>query len=299
MTNAPSAGKPIDRLSVAELNREEFNRKYRVPGKPLVITDFLAETVDWDLDFLCKHLDGRKFQVRDYGSGHFDAPRREWTKYCDHIQMTMGDFAAHLRDGSAKSRNLYLAQNPIGDSEAVKTIADEMRFLTETLGFEPIIPEASLNLWLGASGHVEPMHFDPGDGTLIMMHGEKRVVLYPPKQSKHLYPFGFYDVLPFWVSQVNSLAPDLDAYPDFSKAAADRFEVVLSPGQLLFIPTQWWHEVIAQGEGYVCSCNHFWKVKPWRRRFQTIRGFVIQAMNLFPWRWVLRFNRFIYQFKKS
>lgn len=298
MTNTPSAAKPIDRLTIAELSGEKFNREYRTPGKPLVITDLLAETVDWDLDFLSKQLDGRKFLVRDYGQGHSDVPRREWKKYCDHIQMTMREFAAHIRDGSAQNRNLYLAQNPIGDSEAVKTIANEMRFLTETLGFEPIIPTASLNLWLGAVGHIEPLHFDPGDGTMIMMHGKKRVVLYPPKQSQNLYPFGFYDVLPFWVSQVNSLEPDFQTYPNFARAAQDRYEVVLSPGQALYIPTHWWHEVIAVGEGYVCSCNHFWKVKPGWRRFQTIRGVVINAMNLLPWPWVLRFNRFIYQFKK-
>jgi hypothetical protein len=298
MTSETSARKAIDQLTVAELTTEKFNKEYRVPGKPLVITDFLDNSVDWDLDFLCSHLGDRKFAVRDYGEGHFDAPRTEWTKYCDHVQMTIHDFAAHIKDGSAKKRNLYLAQNPIAETDALKSIATEMQFLTKTLGFEPIVPEASLNLWLGAAGHAEPLHFDPGDGTLIMMHGKKRVVLYPPKQSKNLYPFGFYDVLPFWVSRVNIDDPDLQIFPDFSKAEQDRYEVVLGAGQALFIPTQWWHEVIAEGEGYVCSCNHFWKVKPWWRKLQTLRGIVLFSMNLLPWNWVLRFNRFIYQFKK-
>ncbi|MBL6987283.1 MAG: cupin-like domain-containing protein [Methylobacter sp.] len=298
MTNKASTPKAIDRFTKIELTAEKFDKNYRIPGRPVVVTDFLDSSIDWNLDFLRRHLGEGKFAVRDYGEGHFDAPRNQWTKYCDHVQMSIHDFATHITDGSAKKRNLYLAQNPIGETEAAKTIADEMRFLTQVLGFEPIIPEVSLNLWLGPAGHAEPLHFDPGDGTMMLLHGQKKVILYPPKQSANLYPFGFYDVLPFWVSQVNIEDPDLGEHPNFNKAQQDRYEVVLSPGQVLFIPTQWWHEVVAEGEGYVCSCNCFWKVKPLNRKFQSLRGAVLFAMNLLPWHWVLRFNRFIYKFKK-
>lgn len=288
----------IDHFSVSALNGGKFDKDYRRAGKPVVIDDFLDAAVDWDLDFLTSNLGDGEFAVRDYGEGHFEKPRYQWSKYCDHIKMTIQDFAQHLTDGSAKKRNLYLAQNPIGETLAAQSIAKEMQYITKELGFEEIIPEASLNLWLGPAGHAEPLHFDPGDGTLMLLHGKKRVILYPPKQTSNLYPFGFYDILPFWVSKVNVDKPDLTEHPKFSQAEADRYEVVLSPGQLLYIPTHWWHEVVAEGEGYVCSCNFFWKVRPFWRNFQTVRSTVLFVMNFLPWHWVIRFNRFIYKFKK-
>ena len=289
----------IDHLTVSELTSDHFEQVYRRPGKPLVISDFFDSDIDWNLDFLSLNLGDQQFAVRDYGEGHFDTPKNQWTKYCDHIKLTIHEFIAHIRDGSAKQRNLYLAQNPIGGTKAALTIAGQMQLLTQTLGLEPAISEATLNLWFGPTGHTEPLHFDPSDGTMMMMHGKKRVVLYPPSQSPNLYPFGFYDVLPFWISQVNIEEPDLNKYPNFGKTQQNRYEVLLSPGQLLFIPAQWWHEVTAEGEGYVSSCNHFWKVRPLARNFQSFQGSVLYGVNFLPWKWVLRFSQSIHRLKKS
>lgn len=289
----------IDHVTTAELTPEKFDRQYRLPGKPVVVTDFINPPPDWDLEFLEANLGRDQWLVREYGAGHFDQPRYQWTKYCDHLKMTIDAFAGYLQDGSAKSRNLYLAQNPIGHTAAAQSIATELSFLTEKLKLEPAIPEACLNLWLGPAGHAEPLHFDPSDGTMMLLHGRKRVVLYPPEQTRDLYPFGFYDILPFWVSGVDIDRPNLEVHPRFSRAQQHRYEVTLGAGQLLFIPTHWWHEVVAEGDGFVCSCNFFWKVRPFRRRLLTLRSTVLWAMNLLPWHWVVRLNRFIYQLKNE
>ncbi len=299
MISTLNAVQDVDHLTVSELTGDHFEHVYRRPGKPLVITDFLDSNIDWNLNFLSLNLGDQQFAVRDYGEDHFNTPKNQWTKYCDHIKLTIHEFIAHIRDGSAKQRNLYLAQNPIGDTKAALSIAGQMQFLTQTLGLEPAISEATLNIWFGPAGHTEPLHFDPSDGTMMVMHGKKRVISYPPSQSPNLYPFGFYDVLPFWISQVNIEEPDLNKYPSFGKAQRNRYEVLLSPGQLLFIPAQWWHEVVAEGEGYVISCNHFWKVRPLVRNFQSFQGFVLYVVNFLPWKWVLCFSQSIHRLKKS
>ncbi|MDO9103410.1 MAG: cupin-like domain-containing protein [Methylovulum sp.] len=298
MNEQSLGGMRVDELSMADLTAQRFIQDYRNRGKPVVITDFIKPSVDWDLNFLCGHLGDDEYLVRHYGEGHFAKPRHLWTKYCDHLMMTMTAFAACIQDGSAKIKHLYLAQSPIGHTEAAKSIATELSFLTRDLGLEPAIRGATLNVWVGPAGHAEPLHFDPGDGTLIQLHGSKKVILFPPEQTAYLYPFGFYDTLPFWVSQVNIDNPDLDKHPDYSKAKQHRYELVLNPGQLLYIPTHWWHEVIALGDGYVCSCNHFWKVRPFWRNFNSSRSIVMLLMNRLPWHWVLRFNRFIFKLKK-
>ncbi|KAF5903290.1 tRNA wybutosine-synthesizing protein 5 [Clarias magur] len=71
-------------------------------------------------------------------------------------------------------------------------------------------------------------HYDVMDNLLAQVTGRKRVVLYSPQDALHLYLTGDKsDVL-----DVDS--PDLELYPDFVKAC--RYECVLEPGDLLFIP---------------------------------------------------------------
>jgi ribosomal protein L16 Arg81 hydroxylase len=71
---------------------------------------------------------------------------------------------------------------------------------------------------------------------LCQVYGRKRVLLCPPfelsliRNTHH----GVY-------SDIDAESPDLDAFPEFAKIS--RKEVVLSPGEALFIPVGWWHHV--------------------------------------------------------
>jgi hypothetical protein len=44
-------------------------------------------------------------------------------------------------------------------------------------------------------------------------------------------------------------------------------EVTLEPGEVLFIPANWWHECSSLSEDYNCSINRFWKVSQLSRLF--------------------------------
>jgi lysine-specific demethylase 8/hypoxia-inducible factor 1-alpha inhibitor (HIF hydroxylase) len=140
-----------------------------------------------------------------------------------------------------------------------------------------------LNLWLGAGGHTEPLHFDSHDGTLMQLHGEKRVVLFPPSQTDNLYPFTFFGGgLAPWFSQVYLDKPDFAAYPALHTALTTKLEVTIAQGEVLYIPANWWHEVSSLGSEYVCSLNRFWKVRPVKRRFATPRATAIYFLLKMP-----------------
>jgi hypothetical protein len=123
-------------------------------------------------------------------------------------------------------------------------------------------------LWWGPGGHTEPLHFDSGDGTLAQLHGTKRVVLFPPSQTRNLYPFPLHrrGIAP-WISQVYPDRPDFDRFPRLKTALPHRMDITLAAGEMLFIPANWWHEVSALSEDYICSINRFWKVAPLSRLF--------------------------------
>ncbi|KAJ1999519.1 hypothetical protein GGI04_004540 [Coemansia thaxteri] len=77
--------------------------------------------------------------------------------------------------------------------------------------------------------------------------GEKRWILVPPGQT-HL----FTDRLGNWVH--NILDYDQRAFPRLGELK--KFEVVQKPGEALFVPSGWWHQVL--NVGHTISINHNW-----------------------------------------
>jgi len=89
---------------------------------------------------------------------------------------------------------------------------------------------------------------------LTQIRGRKRVLLFPPGEIKRLYPFSFRHRF-LHISQVSMVEPDHARFPEFQKAA--RMEVILEPGEMLFIPLFWWHGISGIGENL--SINYWWR----------------------------------------
>ena len=87
------------------------------------------------------------------------------------------------------------------------------------------------------------------DNFLVQVVGKKRVVLYPPSDSAHLYLIGD-------KSRVMDIdSPDLSSFPNFSRVT--RHEAHLEPGEVLYIPALWFHHVTALEFGV--AVNVFWR----------------------------------------
>jgi hypothetical protein len=77
----------------------------------------------------------------------------------------------------------------------------------------------------------------------VQIWGEKRVTLYSPDERPLLYacsttPQGDHEPDG---TDVNPDEPDYDRFPLFRQA--HRLDVVIGPGDMLFIPDGWWHHV--------------------------------------------------------
>ncbi|CAL1582639.1 unnamed protein product [Knipowitschia caucasica] len=102
------------------------------------------------------------------------------------------------------------------------------------------ISSCGLQLWT---------HYDVMDNLLAQVTGTKRVVLFSPQDALHMYLSGD-------KSEVLDIdSPDLEKFPEFLKA--QRFECVLQPGDLLFIPALWFHNTMALQFGV--GVNVFWR----------------------------------------
>jgi Cupin-like domain len=256
----------IERVALADLSPNEFAARYRSgEGRPVVITGVVdglpAATPEW----IVANLPAAALPARLYGKNHFKKPKTEWKKYSEILHVAPADYAALLARGAAREDHLYMAQVAIGNTALGNLLRSRMVALGERTGLRAAI---DLNLWWGPGGHTEPLHYDSGDGTLVQLHGVKNVALFPPAQTRNLYPFPLRrkGIAP-WFSRVYIDEPNFKLYPRLREALPHRVDVTLQPGQVLFIPANWWHEVSAEADDYVCSVNRFWKVAPLRRLF--------------------------------
>ena len=52
-------------------------------------------------------------------------------------------------------------------------------------------------------------------------------------------------------SQVDYTDPDLEQFPDFAKANAN--EVIMQPGDVLYLPTNWFHYIVSLELNFQCN----------------------------------------------
>mmetsp|Transcript_6162 Transcript_6162/g.9203 ORF Transcript_6162/g.9203 Transcript_6162/m.9203 type:complete len:466 (+) Transcript_6162:116-1513(+) len=117
------------------------------------------------------------------------------------------------------------------------------------------------NIWIGGRPTTSPLHYDDYENFLCQIVGEKELLLFPPSDL----PFLYYEGRPKGVlqysfpgnftrtkssvdsrgvvfgSSVNVDEPDFDRHPLYKRAKAIR--VVLAPGDTLYLPAFWHHEV--------------------------------------------------------
>ncbi|XP_022111913.1 tRNA wybutosine-synthesizing protein 5-like isoform X1 [Acanthaster planci] len=104
-------------------------------------------------------------------------------------------------------------------------------------------------LRLGSAGVQLWTHYDIMDNLLIQISGHKRVVLFRPSDATHLYLTGDKSA----VLDIDN--PDLVRYPAFRHARP--IECHLQPGDVLFIPALWFHNV--QSLDFSVAVNVFFR----------------------------------------
>lgn len=118
-------------------------------------------------------------------------------------------------------------------------------------------PGATPRIWIGNASRVSA-HFDVSSNIAVVVAGRRRFTLFPPEQTANLY-VGPLDMTMAGqpTSMVDIEAPDLQRFPRFVEAQAAMQVADLEPGDAIFIPSMWWHEVRATGPLNVLV-NYWW-----------------------------------------
>ncbi|NXP72319.1 KDM8 protein, partial [Ramphastos sulfuratus] len=209
---------------------EHFRDNYLIPGKPVVlegIIDHWPCMKKWSVDYFCQVAGCRTVPV-ELGSRYTD---EEWSQKL----MTVGDFISqHIVN---ENRVGYLAQHQLFDQ--IPELKEDIRIPDYCCLGEGEEDDITINAWFGPAGTVSPLHQDPQQNFLAQVFGRKYICLCSPQESENLYPHE--SQILHNTSQVDVEDPDLVKFPNFRKAALQ--SCVLMPGQVLFIPVQYWHYV--------------------------------------------------------
>jgi len=217
----------------ADVSDEEFLARYVRGCRPVVLT---GHTRDWpamrrwspeDLKRRFGHLDV-DIQAERNADANYEQNKLLLTK-----RVNLGTFVDRVVQGGA-TNDYYMTAN----NEALRR--PEFAPLLDDIGSLPPLCDRSQlanrsSFWFGPAGTVTPLHHD----TLMLFHtqvvGRKRWRFVSPLEWSRVYN------LRNVFSDVDLEHPDPARFPAFEEATL--LEVVVEPGETMFLPLGWWHQV--------------------------------------------------------
>jgi len=113
-------------------------------------------------------------------------------------------------------------------------------------------------LWITPASTLSPMHQDLYENLYGLVCGAKRFYLYPPRPRSVMHPYSVLSRAPN-LSPVNPEEVDFERFPRFRQARAVIAD--LRPGDILFLPSLWWHFAATPETSIAVN---FWWARGWK-----------------------------------
>ncbi len=218
------------------LSSEEFLERYYATNRPVILTGEMAEwpaLARWTPQYLKAKVGARpvEYQGERNRGPHFeiykDLHRREapFESFIDQI----------LRPG-AGNESYLTAYNSERNSQALSVLHEDLGFLDKYLDRSAANPIGMM--WIGPAGTVTSLHHDLTNNLIAQIVGRKRVKLLPSSEVGKLY--NYHHVFSE-VPDLEDPSIDLARYPRLAEVRI--YDIMLNPGELLFMPIGWWHQV--------------------------------------------------------
>lgn len=117
-------------------------------------------------------------------------------------------------------------------------------------------PSVEPRLWIG-NPSTAAAHYDAYENLACVIAGERTFTLYPPDAIGDLYIGPIDNTMAGQPASLAAGNPDPARYPRFEKARERAVTVNLQPGDALFLPKLWWHQVEAKAPVNV-MLNYWW-----------------------------------------
>ncbi|VDN01435.1 unnamed protein product [Thelazia callipaeda] len=211
--------------------------------KPAIITGLVSQWpafTKWSFSYFNEIIGYRTVPV-EIGSSYADM---SWKQ----TLMSFHDFIEKFVENESPDGPGYFAQHRLFD-QVPELLSDIIVPDYCALGKDGI-DNVDMNIWIGPTETVSPLHFDPKSNIFCQVIGKKFLRMVPEADSKNVYPQE--NGILTNTSQVDVRNPDLTKFPLFAEAHV--FDCVLNPGECLYIPAKFWHYVLALDPSISVSC---------------------------------------------
>jgi hypothetical protein len=215
----------------------EFFERYVVGSRPVVLTELAR---DWpararwspaDLKARFGHLD---VEIQAERSTN---PAYEQNKAVHRRTVRLGDFVDRVLAGGPSNDHYLTANNEVLRRPEFAPLLDDIGTLPPFCDRAQLASQSSF--WFGPGGTITPLHHD----AIMLLHtqvvGRKRWRFISSLETPRLYNHDGY------FSAIDLERPDLARHPAFADVKV--LEVVLEPGETIFLPLGWWHQVASLG----------------------------------------------------
>lgn len=234
---------------------QEFDHYIRPGGKPLVIEGWTGNwraRSAWDFDFFKDRYGGDTLTI-PYSAGETE----------DVLEVSMSEYIDYIldRDPCGRLRQLQdrlraaipfycLSYKPFSahpelwdDFTMPPFAANWLPFFNEAFT-RSHFPQEQGWILISRKGAEAPAHQDSSHTItwLAQLRGSKACYLFSPDDSEALY----------W-GKIDPTRASLDKFPGLKNAKLHY--CVLRAGQMLFLPPDWWHHVVALENSITVSCN--------------------------------------------
>jgi hypothetical protein len=195
--------------------------------------------------FGAPEIDGRLFYNESITDLNFDVRRAPLAETLDRIREHAGD---------PHPPTFYIGSTTI--DACLPGLRKENDVAFGTHGFDPLA-----SIWIGNRTLVS-CHHDAPNNLACCVVGRRRFTVFPPEQIANLYP-GPLDPTPGGqaISMVNFANPAFEKYPRFRDALEAGQVAEMEPGDAIFLPSLWWHQVESLSPFNVLV-NYWWSLSP-------------------------------------
>ena len=218
------------------LGSQEFLERYYAVGRPVILTGEMAAwpaLSRWNPAYLQAKIGS---PVVEYQGGRTANAQFEMEKDRHRREAPFDAFIDQITT-SAGGNDAYLtAYNSQRNQAALAPLGEDMGFLDKFLTRDGPSPHGMP--WIGPAGTMTSLHHDLTNNFIAQVVGRKRVKMLPAAEVGRLYNRDHV------FSEIADLeAPDLDVARFPRLVGARVYDVLLGPGEILFMPLAWWHQV--------------------------------------------------------
>jgi hypothetical protein len=184
-----------------------------------------------------------------------DATRLDFQSERGPLDDYLGRVMAHLGDANAPS--IYIGSTDVDLYLPGFRAANDLVLNHPMFAANPPMVGA----WIG-NRTTALAHHDMSHNVACVAVGRRRFTLFPPEQVENLYP-GPLEPTPGGqvVTMADIQAPDYERFPKLREALAAAQVAEMEPGDALFYPAMWWHQVEAL-ESFNVMINYWWNTTP-------------------------------------